>query len=294
MSQREQQVIPDKDGRPLRQKRIRPMQGDWVLLREMDPNRPDIAQRASEQALDYDSGTEDDEPPDLNEEHGDFTSPKRRAITRESPTHSHMQTKADQQPVAMSGLGMDKSKSLNPGAKAKRTPKRSVILTQDLPKPQDSSFSKNEKDNDNTSVSQERSEEKPKEPVDHSGFQGGGHDQAYDQKPAKRVQVRRHSVSPRPSSPRPDVTVDGQSLPSRSTLKYDDNNEIRLRVDASQPLSLQFEFDGDFEGRTMRLVPTEDGMADLVISPGRDHKPLGRDMKLDRHETEDFQPEYLP
>jgi hypothetical protein len=40
--------------------RARPTQGDLVLLREMDPNRPDIAQRASEQALncDTDSGSE--------------------------------------------------------------------------------------------------------------------------------------------------------------------------------------------------------------------------------------------
>ncbi|CAN9348076.1 unnamed protein product [Alternaria alternata] len=47
--------------------RTRPTQGDWVLIREMDPNRPDIAQKASEQALNSDSesdqgpGSGDDE-----------------------------------------------------------------------------------------------------------------------------------------------------------------------------------------------------------------------------------------
>ncbi|CAN9248391.1 unnamed protein product [Alternaria alternata] len=46
------------------------------------------------------------------------------------------------------------------------------------------------------------------------------------------------------------------------------NNEIRLRVDANAPLSLQF--NGDMEGRTMRLIPGEDGMAELVISGNPD------------------------
>lgn len=41
------------------------------------------------------------------------------------------------------------------------------------------------------------------------------------------------------------------------------SGEIRLRVDASAPLSLQF--NGDMEGRTLRLEPGEDGMADIVI-----------------------------
>ncbi|CAE7016276.1 hypothetical protein PTNB85_00031 [Pyrenophora teres f. teres] len=45
------------------------------------------------------------------------------------------------------------------------------------------------------------------------------------------------------------------------------NNEIRLRVDANAPLSLQF--NGDMEGRTLRMIPAENGMADLVISGGR-------------------------
>ncbi|CAI9632319.1 hypothetical protein GT037_004789 [Alternaria burnsii] len=51
--------------------RTRPTQGDMVLIREMDPNRPDIAQKASEQALNSDSesdqgpGSGDDEMPDV-------------------------------------------------------------------------------------------------------------------------------------------------------------------------------------------------------------------------------------
>ncbi|KAI4956046.1 hypothetical protein J4E91_000256 [Alternaria rosae] len=49
--------------------RTRPTQGDWVLIREMDPNRPDIAQKASEQALNSDSDSHcsgDDDMPDAD------------------------------------------------------------------------------------------------------------------------------------------------------------------------------------------------------------------------------------
>ncbi|KNG47265.1 quinate transport protein [Stemphylium lycopersici] len=43
-------------------------------------------------------------------------------------------------------------------------------------------------------------------------------------------------------------------------------SEVRLRVDANAPLSIQF--NGDMEGRTRRMLPAENGMADLVISGG--------------------------
>jgi hypothetical protein len=38
----------------------RQTQGDWVLIREMDPNRPDIAQQVSQQALNSDTGSDED------------------------------------------------------------------------------------------------------------------------------------------------------------------------------------------------------------------------------------------
>lgn len=46
------------------------------------------------------------------------------------------------------------------------------------------------------------------------------------------------------------------------------SNEIRLRVDSSAPFGLQF--DGDMEGRTLQLIPAENGMADIVIGHARD------------------------
>ncbi|KAH7096085.1 hypothetical protein FB567DRAFT_48711 [Paraphoma chrysanthemicola] len=42
-------------------RKLRQTQGDWVLIREMAPNPPDIAQQVSQQALDSDSG-ESDQP----------------------------------------------------------------------------------------------------------------------------------------------------------------------------------------------------------------------------------------
>jgi hypothetical protein len=63
---------------------------------------------------------------------------------------------------------------------------------------------------------------------------------------------------------------DRQSLSNRTAVTSNGHNEIRLRVDANAPLSLQF--NGDMEGRTMQLIPTEDGMAELVISGTRDNE----------------------
>ncbi|KAJ4290294.1 hypothetical protein N0V90_010510 [Kalmusia sp. IMI 367209] len=58
------------------------------------------------------------------------------------------------------------------------------------------------------------------------------------------------------------------SQSARTTMTNGNGNgEIRLRVDASAPLSLSF--NGDMEGRTLRIDPAEDGMADIVIGGHR-------------------------
>ncbi|KAH3940266.1 hypothetical protein HBI56_220250 [Parastagonospora nodorum] len=56
------------------------------------------------------------------------------------------------------------------------------------------------------------------------------------------------------------------SQSNRTTMTSATNNEIRLRVDGTMPLSLQLS--GDMEGRTLQLVPAEGGMTDLVIGGG--------------------------
>ncbi|KAF2681763.1 hypothetical protein K458DRAFT_444602 [Lentithecium fluviatile CBS 122367] len=52
------------------------------------------------------------------------------------------------------------------------------------------------------------------------------------------------------------------------------NGDIRLRVDASAPLSLQF--NGDMEGRTLQINPAEDGMAEIVIGSSRGEESVYR------------------
>jgi len=60
---------------------------------------------------------------------------------------------------------------------------------------------------------------------------------------------------------------DKQSQSARTVTTSNGGNEIRLRVDASHPLSLSF--NGDMEGRTLQLLPAENGMADIVIGNAR-------------------------
>lgn len=55
----------------------------------------------------------------------------------------------------------------------------------------------------------------------------------------------------------------GRQSISQRTNMTNGNNEIRLRVDASAPLALSF--NGDMEGRTLQLLPAENGMTDVVI-----------------------------
>jgi hypothetical protein len=61
------------------------------------------------------------------------------------------------------------------------------------------------------------------------------------------------------------------SMANRTNVTNSANGEIRLRVDASAPLSLQF--NGDMDGRTLQIQPLEDGMADIVIgNPGSEYR----------------------
>ena len=80
-----------------------------------------------------------------------------------------------------------------------------------------------------------------------------------------------HSAAKRASRVPSIPSHSGSSGSDRHTaVTSNGGNEIRLRVDANAPLSLQF--NGDMEGRTMQLIPGEDGMAELVISGNRDNE----------------------
>ena len=94
--------------------------------------------------------------------------------------------------------------------------------------------------------------------------------------PPQHRQYQVTEVPPRARSPRSNITTyrrsDPRSISPKPQVVRPVNNEIRLRVDANAPLSLQFI--GNMEGRTMQLIPAEDGMADLIISGG-DSDALG-------------------
>jgi WD40 repeat protein len=87
------------------------------------------------------------------------------------------------------------------------------------------------------------------------------------------------------------------TAPSMGSTKYRRNaganssfegGNIRLRIDPSAPLSLQF--NGDMEGRTLRVETTEDGTSNIIIgqssanndSPNRDRKRMMGMHKLSR------------
>ncbi|RYN78243.1 hypothetical protein AA0119_g13553 [Alternaria tenuissima] len=83
--------------------RIRPTQGDTVLIREMDPNRPDIAQKASEQALNSDSESDQGPGSGDNEILDVETSNTATARFHGQPIPSATRP-ANQQPTLLEGL----------------------------------------------------------------------------------------------------------------------------------------------------------------------------------------------
>jgi hypothetical protein len=100
-----------------RKTRTRPTQGDWVLIREMDPNRPDIAQQVSEQALNSDSGSEDDEMAEPD-------SPDTAAAP--STLHGTQTAPSNTQPVALQYAAQEALGS-TPDSKATATHRDSVL-----------------------------------------------------------------------------------------------------------------------------------------------------------------------
>jgi len=74
--------------RPNRREKTRPSQGDFVLFRSMEPNRPDIARLVGEQALNSDSGSESDEDEDQMEDRSQTTEAASESAQTESTKHS--------------------------------------------------------------------------------------------------------------------------------------------------------------------------------------------------------------
>lgn len=109
---------------------------------------------------------------------------------------------------------------------------------------------------------------------DYISVQRGSRDSYADQtyRAAKRAS-RIPSGPSEPGSSRSNGS-DKQSQSNHTAVTNNGSNEIRLRVDASNPVSLSF--NGDMEGRTLQLVPTGDGMADIVIGATRGGESIYR------------------
>ena len=103
-------------------RKTRPTQGDWVLLREMEPNRPDIALEASEQALNSDS----DEDDVMDDDSPGATAP--------SGPNAAVPTRLDTQPI---GLPQTAQKGLvnTTNVPVSRPPHRDSVMETDDPKP---------------------------------------------------------------------------------------------------------------------------------------------------------------
>lgn len=71
--------------------------------------------------------------------------------------------------------------------------------------------------------------------------------------------------------PEQNVSLDGRAPSPDITRETDNNEEFRLRFDASQPIS--FDIQGDMSGRRLQIIPGEDSMAEVVIEASQDNKP---------------------
>lgn len=81
--------------RKANRRKTRPTQGDWVLIREMAPNQPEIAQQVSQQALNSDSSDSGHEDDDEMEDQATAPSGPNTAV---QPARSTTQQNSVQQP----------------------------------------------------------------------------------------------------------------------------------------------------------------------------------------------------
>ncbi|KAF2438898.1 hypothetical protein P171DRAFT_490935 [Karstenula rhodostoma CBS 690.94] len=88
-------------------RKTRPSQGDFVLIRVMDPNQPDIARQASERALNSDSGSE------IEDEDMENRSPTEATRTNQSKTDG---ASLDLSRVAQRALNVDEYTFVKPHA----------------------------------------------------------------------------------------------------------------------------------------------------------------------------------
>ncbi|CAO2657319.1 Nn.00g034450.m01.CDS01 [Neocucurbitaria sp. VM-36] len=257
----------------------RPIAGGSVLVRKIDPHRPDIAQQVIDQELSY---SHEDKAEELLH---DF------AVIGKHPRDTD--TKGAVKPQSKPGVPRENSTlpSSQPFSKSSAKGKSSSEQRETLSSsklrssqgrgPQERKSPSELDDGNDRPVSTRTKRLKSKSKTinsmaeDYVASQRGNRNLDEDQirKAARRapIMARRPSLS--------DTSTSSDSSQQRrsdgKTMTSDgSNNEIRLRVDASAPLSLLF--NDDMEGRTLRLIPAEGGMADLFIGQSQSKGPVYR------------------
>ncbi|KAG9189800.1 hypothetical protein G6011_06668 [Alternaria panax] len=147
-------------------------------------------------------------------------------------------------------------------AKATSSPKRSVVVTHASNNPEEKALSLEDHGNSDSSASQNRSQRNQHDTTAELEFLRNGRNSTHEQ--THRAAKRASRILSRSSSPRSDDAGDDGSDAGNQPVRIPGRNEIRLRVNASAPLT--FQFNGEMEGRTMQLIPGESGTAELVIS----------------------------
>jgi hypothetical protein len=203
-------------------------------------------------------------------------------LSRTAFTGSHIETKADQQPAAISRVNTDKSESLKHSMKAATMLEGGVVIAQGLPELRERhAFCEDEENGDDPSVSQERSQDERRPLTDHRGAYRGSHDQAHnhDKRVTERLS-RSQSVSPKSLGPESHVDLGGRSdARNRTAIRENGDSGVRLRVDANTALSLQL--NSDIGGSTIQLVPLEDGMVESVFLASPYAQDQGRERAYD-------------
>jgi hypothetical protein len=104
-------------------RKTRPTQGDWVLIREMAPNQPEIAQQVSQQALNSDSS---------DSEHADDDDMEDQSPTTATSTSGHDTVQLMQSGTRSSSLQQSKDVFSTPGQPTATSTHRDSVLEADI------------------------------------------------------------------------------------------------------------------------------------------------------------------
>lgn len=116
---------PSRRQKKANRRKTRPTQGDWVLIREMAPNQPDIAQQVSQHALNSD--TDESGPDDESMEDQSSTTTVPPSVTHAAPL-----VPLGAQPFSMQKPGRDTFTT--PGPPTATSTHRDSVLEEDIRK----------------------------------------------------------------------------------------------------------------------------------------------------------------